>query len=367
MTPDGSARAPQILTALWESASPGPFDEIVDVRSPGEFADDHLPGAVNLPVLSDDERAEVGTIHRREGSFAAARIGAAYISMNIGTHLAGHFSTKGKDFKPLIYCWRGGQRSASIALVLARIGWRTTLLAGGYKTYRAHVLCGLDTAPPRFEYRVVTGATGTGKTRLLNAMAARGAQVLDLEALARHRGSVLGGSGPQPSQKRFDSLLLAAFDRFDPQAPVWVEAESNRIGDVYLPAALWAAMRSAGGIEIRMPIDERVRHLVEAYANLFADPVDLKEKLTRLTPKYGARQIAEWCLSVDACEWNQLAVSLLTIHYDAAYAASTERYFPCVTEAVDLPDATAEAVGALVEKLARHFRTLEASTAVIEP
>ena len=267
----------------------------------------------------------------------------------------------------MIYCWRGGQRSASMALVLARIGWRTTVLAGGYKTYRAHVLRGLTTAPPRFEYRVVTGATGTGKTRLLHALAAQGAQVLDLEALALHRGSVLGRVGPQPSQKRFDSLLLAAFDRFDQQAPVWIEAESNRIGDVYLPAALWASMRSAGGIEIRMPQDQRVRHLVEAYANLFTDPADLKEKLTRLTPKYGARQIAAWCLSVDAREWDELAASLLAIHYDSAYAASTERYFPGVTEAVDLPDATANAVGALAEKLAGHFRTLEASTAVIEP
>ena len=213
----------------------------------------------------------------------------------------------------------------------------------------------------------MTGATGTGKTRLLHALAARGAQVLDLEALARHRGSVLGGSGSQPSQKRFDSLLLAVFDRFDPRVPVWVEAESNRIGDVYLPAALWSAMHSAGGIEIRMPVNERVRHLVAEYANLFANPSDLKEKLRRLTPKYGARQIAAWCLSVDAGEWDLLAASLLAIHYDAAYAASTERYFPGVTGAVELPDATAQAVGALAEKLAVHFRTLDASTAVIEP
>ena len=367
MTPDGSARAPQILAALWDSAAPCPFDEMIDVRSPGEFADDYLPGAINLPVLNDAQRAEVGTIHRREGSFAAARIGAAYISTNIGAHLVGHFASKSKGYKPLVYCWRGGQRSASIALVLARIGWRTTVLAGGYKTYRAHVLRGLATAPPRFEYRVVTGATGTGKTRLLHALAARGAQVLDLEALAQHRGSVLGGSGAQPSQKRFDSLLLTAFDRFDPRAPVWIEAESNRIGDVYLPAALWTAMRSAGGIEIRMPLDERVRHLVEAYANLFEDPSDLKEKLRRLTPKYGARQIAAWCFLVDARAWYGLAKALLILHYDDSYAASTKRYFPGVTESIELADATAESVGALAEKLAGHFRTLDASTAVIAP
>ena len=230
------------------------------------------------------------------------------------------------------------------------------MLAGGYKTYRAHVLRGLATAAQRFEYRVVTGATGTGKTRLLHALAARGAQILDLEALARHRGSVLGGSGSQPSQKRFDSLLLAAFDRFDPRVPVWIEAESNRIGDVYLPEALWTMMRSAGGIEIRMPLNERVRYLVAEYANLFADPSDLKEKLRRLSPKYGARQIAAWCLAVDAGEWDALAESLLALHYDGSYAASTERYFPNVTESVELPDATAESVGALAEKLAGHLR-----------
>ncbi len=344
-------KAPQILDALWARGSPCPFDEIIDVRSPVEYADDHLPGAVNLPVLDDDERAEVGTIYRRDGAFAAAKIGAAYVSGHIAAHLRSHFDGKGREYRPLIYCWRGGERSSSLATVLARVGWRTTVLAGGYKTYRGHVRRELDALLPRFEYRIVSGATGSGKTRLLYALAARGAQMLDLEGLAGHRGSVLGGCGPQPSQRRFDSLLLSACDAFIPDAPIWIEAESSRIGDVYLPAGLWAKMRSARGIEVRMPLEARVSHLQTEYANLIASPSELKGKLRLLVARYGHRQFEAWCSLADAGEWAGLAASLLAIHYDPAYAASTDRYYPNVTATEVMPDALPETLSALAARL----------------
>ena len=346
-----SVNAPQSLEAFWGFGNPCPFDEVLDVRTPAEFAGDHLPDAVNVPVLSDAERIEVGTLYRRTSAFQAARVGAAYMSANIAMHLRAHFSDKGKEYKPLLYCWRGGQRSSGLAHVLARVGWRVSVLNGGYKAYRGQVLKGLASVPPTLEVRIVSGATGSGKTRLLHALAARGAQVLDLEALAGHRGSVLGRAGPQPSQPRFDSLLLAAVSRFDPARPVWIEAESNRIGDVYLPAALWATMRAAPGIELQMPAAARVRHLVEDYSNLFGDPDALKGLLQRLAPKHDTRQLEAWCRQVDAREWNELAASLLAIHYDPAYAASNERYYPRANDPVTIGDAEAAEIDDLAASL----------------
>ncbi len=218
--PAPAVNAPQWLAALWKTGTPCPYDGVIDVRSPGEFAEDHLPGSVNLPVLSDDERIEVGTLYRREGAFAARRAGAALVSRNIGRHLASHFAERPREYRPLVYCWRGGQRSASLATVLAAVGWRVTVLEGGYRTYRAHVLAELDALPRRFAFRLLAGLTGTGKTRLLHRLAARGAQTLDLEGQAGHRGSVLGRLGAQPSQKAFESRLLAALGGLDPRFPV---------------------------------------------------------------------------------------------------------------------------------------------------
>ena len=192
---------PQTTDRVWGRGTPCPFDDVIDVRSPGEFAEDHVPGAVNLPVLDDAERAEVGTVYHRVSAFAARKIGAGLVSQNIGRHLAGHFALKGKDYRPFVYCWRGGHRSGSIATVLAQVGWRVTVLEGGYKTYRTHVRRELDAGPPLFTFRLLAGATGTAKTRLSRRLAGRGAQVLDLEGLTRHRGTVLGDAGPQPTQK----------------------------------------------------------------------------------------------------------------------------------------------------------------------
>jgi tRNA 2-selenouridine synthase len=342
---------PLSTDALWNRGSPCPYDDVIDVRSPGEYAEDHVPDSINLPVLSDAERAEVGTLYRVGGAFAARKLGAGYVSANIGRHLRDTFTDKERDYKPLIYCWRGGQRSASLATVLAHVGWRVTVLRGGYKTYRAHVRRELDRLPTLFKYRLLAGSTGTGKTRLLHAMAGRGAQVLDLERLARHRGSVLGADGPQPAQKHFDSLLLAALERFDPAAPVWVEAESNRIGNLYLPAALWNAMRSADGVELRVPIEERVGHLLTEYPHFLVETDALRNLLAPLARRHGPRQLKTWNRLIDAGAWDAFVASLLAIHYDPAYAASARRCFPNVTRHVELAIATPDALDRLAERL----------------
>ena len=346
-----AVNTPSYSDDLWGRGTPCPYDGVVDVRSPAEFAEDNIPGSVNLPVLSDAERVEVGTIYCRVGTFAARKIGAAYVSANIARHLREHFAGKEKDYRPFVYCWRGGQRSASLALVLAQVGWRVTVLRGGYKTYRKFVRRELDAALPQFEYRIVAGATGTGKTRLLHALAARGAQVLDLEKLAGHRGSVLGGGGTQPTQKYFDSLLLAAVDRFAPGAPIWVEAESNRIGNVYLPPALWAKMRAARGVEVQLSAEGRVHLLLAEYSNLIAEPGELREKLRRLTPLHGPRQIEAWCRLTEVGAWGELVASLLAVHYDPAYAKSTRHCYPLVGQKVTLESPTAAAIDELAATL----------------
>ena len=229
------------------------YSEIIDVRSPSEFAIDHVPTAINLPVLQDDERVKVGTLYKQVSPFTARKVGAALVAQNLAHHLNHHFADKPKLYHPLIYCWRGGQRSNSMAAVLTQIGWQVTVLRGGYKTYRAYVRDQLAQLPLQFSYRVLCGLTGTGKTLILQRLTQHQVQVLDLEGLAHHRGSLLGEmlSAPQPSQKQFESLLLSAFQSLDPTQPVWLEAESFKIGQVYLPQSLWTQMQTIpyGGAE----------------------------------------------------------------------------------------------------------------------
>ena len=306
---------------------PGVYSEILDVRSPAEFAEDRAPGAVNLPVLSDAERAEVGTAYARVNPFAARRLGAGLVSANVARHLAGHLADKPKDYRPLITCWRGGQRSASLALVLGQIGWRVGVVKGGYKAYRAWACGQLTELPGRFRYRLVSGATGSGKTRLLHAIRARGAQVLDLEALANHRGSLLGHLGPQPSQKLMESRLIDELARLDPARPVWLEAESRRVGDRYIPPALWERMRSAPGVELRVPVAGRVAFILDDYRHLIADPASFRDLLPRLAARHGKATLAEWEAMTGRGDWAAFVESLLVKHYDPGYAASAAKQF----------------------------------------
>ena len=298
------------------------FDQVIDVRSPGEFAEDHLPGAVNLPVLDDAERAEVGTIYVRSSKFDARRIGAAHIARNVAAHLEGPLKAKPGAWSPLLYCWRGGQRSQAMGLILSQVGWRTAVLEGGYRTYRRGVVARLYDKAPDLDVVLLDGPTGVGKTDLLARLAARGVQTLDLEALAAHRGSVFGEMGGQPSQKLFESRLAAALDTLDPLRPVVVEAESSRIGERFLPPTLWGAMQAGRRIELSAPLEARVAALARAYDPVAQDPDRLAELLRRLPGRHGRKRLVSWQAMACVGEIEPLVAELLAEHYDPAYRRS---------------------------------------------
>ena len=313
-----------------EDAGPGGLtgtDEIIDVRSPSEFAEDHVPGAVNLPVLSDAERALVGTMYVQDDPFRARRLGAALVSRNIALHLEGPLAGRGPGWRPLVYCWRGGQRSGAMATVLSQIGWRTAVLRGGYKTYRRAVVRALYDAPPLANLVLLGGPTGVGKTELLAHLAERGVQVIDLEDLAGHRGSLLGAmpGRDQPSQKMFESRLATALAGLDPGRPVLVEAEASRIGQVTLPPMLWAAMRQAPVIELTAPIEDRVTRLVASYGADARQRSAIAEALGRLPRHISRAEVARWRDLLAGGELAQLARELVETHYDPAYARSAVR------------------------------------------
>ena len=305
------------------------FDEVIDVRSPAEFALDHVPGALNCAVLDDEERSRVGTMYRQVSPFDAKKEGAALVSRNIARHIDERFRGRGRDWRPLVYCWRGGQRSASMAHVLREIGWGAATLEGGYRAYRREVLAQLDALPARLRYRVLCGATGSGKSRLLEALAARGAQVLDLERLARHRGSLLGElpGEPQPSQKMFDSQVWKALKGFDAARPVHVEAESKKIGQLQVPAALLERMREGECLRLEVHHGERVRFLIEEYRHFLAQPEALKQKLACLTAHYGHAVVDRWLSQAETGAWQTLVGDLLHTHYDPSYLRATTRNY----------------------------------------
>lgn len=316
-------RSPDYTEQPWTET----YSEIVDVRSPSEFAEDHMPGAVNLPVLDNAERAEVGTLYK-QCPFTARKVGAALVAQNISRHLAEHLASKDKDYHPLVYCSRGGQRSNSMATVLVQIGWQVTILQGGYKTYRTHVRAQLQQVPEKFTYQVLCGLTGTGKTAILQQLAYRGIQVLDLEGLANHRGSLLGERWhPQPSQKYFESLLLKKLQSFVSCKPVWVEAESNKIGCIYLPKSLWQEIIQASCIEVQMPLASRTQLLLQEYSHLTAHPNVLKAKLQQLKSRYGREKLNKWNHLIDTNQWEALVRDLLQHHYDPAYTQALQRCY----------------------------------------
>lgn len=300
------------------------FDTIIDVRSPSEYAEDHVPGAINLPVLDDEERARVGTIYKQESPFLARKIGAALVFRNAAHHVETALAGHDGGWRPLVYCWRGGQRSGSFAWMLREIGWRSETIEGGYRSYRRLIVRTLYDDPLRFRFVQLGGYTGTAKTELLARLADRGVQVLDLEGLARHRGSILGGLGtPQPSQKSFESALAAAIDHLDPSRPVVVEAESSKIGTLNLPPSLWSAMTDAPWIVVSACLEARAHYLAEAYADVLADSEALKSKLAPLRRYRGHAVVDGWNDLIDAGDKVALCRSLAVDHYDPSYDKST--------------------------------------------
>ena len=322
-----------------------PFDDVIDVRAPAEFAEDHVPGAVSLPVLSDAERARVGTIYVREDRFRARKVGAALVARNAAAHIEGPLADRGGGWRPLVYCWRGGQRSGSFASILAQIGWRVEVLDGGYRAYRRKVGAMLYEAPLAVRPVLIDGGTGHGKTRILHHLAERGAQAIDLEGLANHRGSNFGARpGGQPSQKMFESRLAAALRAVDPDRPLYLEAESTAIGAIRLPPSLWAAMKGAPTVRIAAPPEARGRFLATAYPDLVADAEALAARIDALRPYQPRERIEAWHALAREGRFAALGTALIAHHYDPAYARGRPPRPVAATVALpDLRDADLDA------------------------
>lgn len=334
------------------------YDDIIDVRSPNEFTEDHVPGAISAPVLNNAERARIGTLYTQVSPFEAQRQGAALIARNIAQHLENQFRDRPREWKPLVYCWRGGQRSAAMAHILAQVGWRVGQLQGGYKIFRRHVIDELEVLPAHFKFRVVCGSTGSGKSRLLQALQAQGAQVLDMEKLAQHRGSLLGNlpDQSQPAQKLFETRLWNELRRFDALRPVFVEAESRKIGVLAIPTNLLESVRQAECIAIETTMQARIKLLMEDYAHFLNDAHLLKRTLAPLLELHGNKVIELWHNMAVHGEWPELVADLLTRHYDPAYLRSTANNFPFLKEArklqlnsLDEPDLLIAAESLLVK------------------
>ncbi len=320
--------ADEVLPRLLPGAAP-PFDAVIDARSPGEFAEDRLPGALNWPVLDDAQRAQVGTLYHQVSAFDARRVGAALVARNIAGLIDQHCMPLPRSWRPLVYCWRGGQRSGALATVLSQIGFSVQVLEGGYREFRRAVLRELQTLPAPLPWRVLLGRTGSAKTRLLGALAAAGHQVLDLEALAAHRGSLLGAlpGQAQPSQKAFETRLWQALRSLDPARPVWTEGESRTIGRLRVPDSLVQCLRNAPCTELRLPLAARVDFLLHDYAHFVADTEAFCERLASLRELRGARTVQRWQVLARAGDNTTVVTELLQQHYDPGYNRSMQNHF----------------------------------------
>ncbi|MFW2545590.1 tRNA 2-selenouridine(34) synthase MnmH [Primorskyibacter sp. 2E107] len=336
------------------------FDTVIDVRSPAEFAENHVPGAINLPVLDNEERARVGTLYKQVSPFRARKIGAALVFRNSAAHIEGPLADHDGGWRPLVYCWRGGQRSGSFAWMLKEIGWRSDTIKGGYKSFRKLVTRALYSDPLPVRLIQLGGYTGTAKTALLPRLQALGVQVLDLEGLAGHRGSLLGGMpGGQPSQKAFETELATRLLRMDPGKPVIVEAESSKIGDINLPPSLWDAMKSAPWVEIGAPVAARARYLAEAYEDVLADADALRAKLAPLRFHRGHALVDHWDALIAEGDRLSLCVSLAQDHYDPAYRRSMRAVAPEYLAQLQSSALDPTSLDALAQRIAEVVQSTE--------
>jgi tRNA 2-selenouridine synthase len=312
------------------------FSSILDARSPGEFDEDHLPEASCTPVLNDEERITVGTLYEQSSAFDAKKLGAALVAQNIASLLQEQFQEKPKDWSPLVYCWRGGNRSGALATILARVGWPTYILEGGYREYRRAVLSSFDILAGQFQYQVIAGPTGSGKSQILQNLAAAGQQVLDLEDLAKHKGSVLGNlvGQPQPSQKYFDTLIAEKLRSFDMTRPVFVESESKKVGSCQVPDQLINAMRNSACIVIEASTQTRVQLLLGEYEHFTTDETTLFKQLDCLKDLHGKKVIDDWKALATSGQWSDFVEATLTQHYDPAYYRSMDRNYQKLPQAL---------------------------------
>ena len=301
------------------------FDTIIDVRSPLEFAEDHIVGAINCPVLSDLERQKVGTIYKKESSFKAKIIGSSLAAKNIAFHIQNNFIEKKGSWQPLIYCWRGGQRSKAFSIVLSEVGWRTNQLKGGYKEYRNQVINFLDNIGPKLKITLISGKTGSAKTKILKSIENEGGQILDLEGLANHKGSLLGKIPDliQPSQKFFESLIFNKIQNLNLKDKIYIEAESSKIGNIHIPKSIWKKMINSPRIEISANVELRAKFLVNDYDYMCNDPTLIKPIIKGLKNRLSKKLLDEWTNLIDRKKWFDLTKSFLENHYDPSYSSNT--------------------------------------------
>jgi tRNA 2-selenouridine synthase len=338
---------PQVLTADEFLNAPG---VILDVRSPAEYEQGHIPGAVSFPLFSDEERAQVGTCYKQQGQEKAIELGLAIV----GPKLA-HFVTQAKTIAPTrqvrLHCWRGGMRSSNMALLLETAGMKVSLLEGGYKAFRRWVRTTLAT--PR-KILVLAGMTGTGKTAVLSALAERGEQVLDLEQLANHRGSSYGNLGlpAQPTTEHYENLIALTWQQFDSQRPVWLEAESRQVGTCRIPTEIFQPMMQADVIQIERSYAERLSLLLKDYGQ-----VDINELIAateRLKKRLGGERTQR---AIEAIQKGDSATALQIVlaYYDKTYRYDLQQRQPCLCT-INLTGLTNdEAVNLLLEKVKFFF------------
>ena len=328
------------------------LDDVIDVRSPSEYEVDHIPGAINLPVLSDKEREMIGTIYKKNSKFEAKKLGAALVSKNISNHLKENIREKNRAWLPLIYCWRGGQRSYAFATILDQIGWNVGVVDGGYKSFRKHVSEFLNNNIENYSLILITGNTGTAKTKLLNLIEERNGQTIDLESLANHKGSVFGSQGQkQPSQKLFETLIYDKVKNLETSEPIFVEAESNKIGNLHIPKEFWKLMKSSPQIEISATVEQRAQFLVEEYSEITSDLDLLEKQITSLSTIAGPKVVESWLQMAKNKEFIELAKQLIEKHYDPRYKRGLLREKKEVFASLRLDDISQKGLSLIVDRI----------------
>jgi len=288
---------------------------VIDVRSPGEYACGHIPGAVNIPLFDDSQRAEVGTIYRQEGNLKAVLRGIDLAAPEMSLKLKGALSIV-RDGRVLVHCWRGGMRSEAMAWLFSMGGITTSVLEGGYKSYRNFIL--EELAKPR-RYILLGGLTGSGKTQILKQLASGNHQVTDLEGLACHKGSAFGALGQpfQPTTEHFANLLHSSLSEMNPERLIWLEDESRNIGTVFMPDGFYGRMQESPVVALMMSIDTRLPRLLEEYSAF--PPELIRTSVLKISRRLGGEKTKEAIAAIDRKDFST-AIRITLEYYDRAYS-----------------------------------------------